>query len=38
MTIDRSGDSLVTKKPLLECEEDIPEIVAEEVPQEGVQG
>ena len=38
MTINQSGDSLVTEKPLPECEEDIPEIVAKEVPQEGVQG
>jgi hypothetical protein len=38
MTINQSGDSLVTEKPLPECEEDILEIVAEEVPQEGVQG
>ena len=38
MTINQSSDSLVTEKPLPECEEDIPEIVAEEVPQEGVQG
>jgi hypothetical protein len=36
MTINQSSDSLVTEKPLLECEEDILEIVAEEVPQEGV--
>jgi hypothetical protein len=38
MTISQSSDRLVTEKPLPECEEDIPEIVAEEVPQEGVQG
>ncbi len=38
MTISQSSDSLVTEKPLPECEEDIPEIVAEEGPQEGVQG
>jgi hypothetical protein len=38
MTISQSSDSLVTEKPLPECEEDIPEIVAEEAPQEGVQG
>lgn len=28
----------LTGKPLLVCEGDIPDIVAEEVPQEGVQG
>ena len=38
VTINQSIDSLVTEKPLPECEGDIPEIVAEEVPQEGVQG
>jgi hypothetical protein len=38
MTINQSSDSLVTEKPLPECEEDILEIVAKEVPQEGVQG
>jgi hypothetical protein len=32
ITINQSSNSLVTKKPLLECEEDIPEIVAKEVP------
>jgi hypothetical protein len=38
VTINQSGDSLATEKPLPECEEGIPEIVTEEVPQEGVQG
>jgi hypothetical protein len=38
MTINQSNDSLVTEKPLLECEGDIPEIVTKEVAQEGVQG
>jgi hypothetical protein len=38
MTISQSSENLVTEKPVPECEEDIPEIVAEEVPQEGVQG
>jgi len=37
-TINQSSDSPITEKPLPECEEDIPEIVAEEVSQEGVQG
>jgi hypothetical protein len=32
MTINQSSDSLVTKKPFPECEEDILEIVAKEVP------
>jgi hypothetical protein len=32
MAINQSSDSLVTEKPLPECEEDIPEIVAKEVP------
>lgn len=38
ITIIRSNDGLVTEKRLQECERDIPGIVAEEVPQEGVQG
>jgi hypothetical protein len=38
MTVNQSNDSLVTEKPLWECEGDITEIVAEEVPQEGVHG
>ena len=38
MTINQSSDSLVTEKPLPEYEGDIPEIVAKEVPREGVQG
>jgi hypothetical protein len=38
MTINQSNDSLVTEKLLRECEGDIPEIIAEEVPQERVQG
>ena len=38
VTINQSSDSLVTEKPLPECEGDIPEIVTEEVAQEGVQG
>jgi hypothetical protein len=37
-TISQSSDSLMTEKPLPECEQGIPEIVAEEGPQEGVQG
>jgi hypothetical protein len=38
MTISQSSDSLMTEKPLPEYEQGIPEIVAEEGPQEGVQG
>jgi hypothetical protein len=38
ITIGQSSKSLVTEKPLPGSEEDIPEIVAEGVPQEGVQG
>jgi len=37
-TIDQSSDSPITEKPLPECEEEIPEIIAEEVSQEGAQG
>jgi hypothetical protein len=35
-TIDQSSNSPITEKPLPEYEEDIPEIVAEEVSQEGI--
>ena len=38
MTINRSSDSLVTERPLLEYNRDIPEVVAKEVPREEVQG
>ena len=38
MIINQTSDSLVTEKPLPEYDGDIPEIVAEEVPLEGVQG
>ncbi len=37
-TINQSSDSPMTEKPLPEFEGGIPGIVAEEVPQEGVQG
>lgn len=37
-TINQSSDSPITEKPLPECEGSIPEIVAKEFSQEGVQG
>jgi hypothetical protein len=32
VAINQSSDSLVTEKPLPECEGDIPDIIAEEAP------